>query len=179
MRASFTKLHPCVIDTKGVIRANPNRQLVFWTCGIGIVMCCVFFYGSLSAAICVRDSCLIRLVFCEPPNLSFVLFFLTYLMFLPGGPHMPDLYVFTTIPTSDNNWQCTISRCCDSRHLCRRIKLSDTFPRYCTTPCQGVEGRIKRQKVCHDKCYAPQNETAVYVWRKGSKLSLFTRVQVV
>lgn len=127
-----------------------------------------------------QNSCLILSGVLEPPNWSFFLFTLP-LCFCPQvGTRLTCKHLCKS--DAERNWQYTISRrrdSCPTRHLQRCIKLSDKFPWYYTVPCLGVGGRMKRQKVCHDKCYAPRNEKAVYVWRKGSKWSLFTRVQVV
>ena len=181
VRASFTKVHPCVIDTKGVIWTNLSRQLVLWTCGIGIVICCVFFYDSLSAAVCFRNRA--WSVRCFGASKLLLLFFFFVISnpygFATGADHScPKYDCADEMPTVTGSIRLTIAVAL-VRHLYKGIKLSDAFPCYHTTPCLGNEGRIKRQKVCHDKCYAPRNKTAVYVWRKGSKWSLFTGVQVV
>lgn len=175
-RASFTEVHPCVIDTKGVTWTNLSRQLVLWTCGIGIVICCVFFYDSLSAAFCFRNRAWSVRCFGAPK--LFYLIYLTY-GFAPEVVHACPGHIYADVmPTVTVSIRLTIA-VAPVRHLYKGIKLSDAFPCYHTTPCLGNGGRIKRQKVCHDKCYAPRNKTAVYVWRKGGKWSLFTGVQVV
>lgn len=83
--------------------------------------------------------------------------------------------------SDDNcNWLYTIKHHCDScltRHLYWCIKLSNKFPYDCTTtPCQTTELAEKSVMI---NVIPPQHGIPVYVWRKGSKWSLFTSVQVV
>lgn len=140
-----------------------------WYCD----MLCVLLWQPVCCCLFQRqDSCLIRLVFWGLQTAECL--FISLLSCLTCTHSCKS--------DTDCNWQYTVSYHCDScptRHLYLCIKLSNEFPCYYTTPCLAIGGGMKRQKVCHDKCYAPRNEAAVYVWRKGSKWSLFTSVQVV
>lgn len=147
-----------------------------WYCD----MLCILLWQPVCCCLFQKQS-LIRSVFWSLQAFSFFFFFLIYLTygFAPEAVHAcPGHICADEMPTVTGSIRLTIA-VAPVRHLYKGIKLSDAFPCYHTTPCLGNEGRIKRQKVCHDKCYAPRNKTAVYVWRKGSKWSLFTGVQVV